>query len=109
MSVGKPTLSFKDVPGLHGIRKADFRHSVSGQDLQILELQSNVFHVWQTAGPQDPGQTVVIKKAKDVVSALLHWLVDWGPTKPGKTCWTLTTIVEWPDGHTEITHSSGCD
>jgi hypothetical protein len=83
----------------------------SEERLQILALGSNVFHVLRADHPELVDVVAVgtpTSREADVIGALLDWLTQRPKAAAGQLCWTITTIIQWPDGHTEIYSKSAC-
>ena len=102
---------FQKVPNVLGIRKAEYSPPRSKERLQILALGSNVFHVLRADHPELVDVVAVgtpTSKERDVFGVLLDWLTTREPAKVGQICWTITTIIQWPDGHIEIDSKSEC-
>ena len=115
MSETNKSLQFQEVPGLLGVRKAEYRLPESGEDLLILATGSHTFHVLPARQPQSSGETIVINISNESdaptfaqqVGALLDWLTS-APKKAGKFCWTITVITQWPNNVTTIESSTQC-
>jgi hypothetical protein len=119
LSVGYEELDFQEVRDFPGLQKAAYRVPDTGEELLILALRQNVFHVVSANDPEAAAETVVINHVEkkgsqgEQLGAILGALVDWilgdRPRNPKKNCYTQITIVEWPDGHVESSITSRCD
>jgi hypothetical protein len=109
MVIDEHSLHFAAISGFPGLRKAQYRLPATGEELLILEVRPNVFQVIPAAHPSSPGETVVVIQKDATGATLLGLLLDWLTTPPKQNCYTITVIVQWPDGHTEIDSSRHCD
>jgi hypothetical protein len=112
MTPTERNLIFHEVPDLPGVRHADYRIPESGENLRILELAPNVFHVAAISLEDRSGETVLIKDVSrgpgEVdVGLLLELLLDY-LTSPPKNCFTITVITQWPNGHISIESERHC-
>jgi len=111
MNATKRKLEFRSVDGISGVRKAEYRPAGSKDELTILQLRRNVFHVIARDSTGDSGETIVINNPtakKSPGEILFDLLLDYLST-PKKGCYTITIITQWPNGTTEIESESHCD
>jgi hypothetical protein len=112
MSETNTALRFQEVPGLLGVRKAEYRLPESGEDVLILATGPHTFHVLSARQPQSSGETVVINISKESGASIFGVLLDWltsAPKKAGKFCWTITVITAWPNNVVTVESSTRCE
>jgi hypothetical protein len=106
-------VTFQDIPGLPGFQQALVQVKPEAEKLQIISSSPNVFQVVRAENPTEGVGVILINNVGKEMStgeklgALVGVLLDYIHPKD-KTCWSLTVITVWPNGHATVEINSGC-